>query len=89
MKILKLGKEKGCELAGEWCKAITNHLYYIATNTTEGNSELIMAKWLSLDNHLHNIHKGHGKLFPKCGHGRLGKRRIKSKKWLNAGNFEI
>ncbi|XP_064631010.1 uncharacterized protein LOC135489542 [Lineus longissimus] len=68
-KVLKIAKLKGCEIAAEWCKAITNHLYYVASNTPEGQSDLIIAKWKSLDNHLHNIHKGHGNLFPKCGHG--------------------
>ena len=42
-------------------------------SSTAGNGDLIKAKWLSLDNHIHNVHKKHGELFPKCTHGRLQK----------------
>lgn len=58
-----------------------NHLYWSAVSTPDGNGELIKAKWISLDNHLHNKHKGHGKLFPKCGHKAL-KRAGRKKKWF-------
>ena len=33
--------------------------------------DMCEAKWLSLDNHIHNIHRGRGKPFPKCEHPRL------------------
>ena len=37
---------------------------------------MIKAKWLSLENHIHNKHSGHGDKFPKCAHARLtGKRK--------------
>jgi hypothetical protein len=29
------------------------------------------AKWESVDNHIHNVHEGHGHLFPACAHGQL------------------
>ncbi|XP_064630791.1 uncharacterized protein LOC135489383 [Lineus longissimus] len=83
--LLKLSKEKECELAAQWCKAIINHLYYVASNTPEGQADLIIAKWLSLDNHVNNVHRGHGELFPKCGHGRLGRTKQRRNKWLTAG----
>ena len=41
------------------------------------DSEMILEKWKSLGNHIHNKHRGHGKKFKKCIHGRLRK-----KKWF-------
>ena len=38
------------------------------------------AKWLSLLNHLKNVHRGHSALFPKCLHSTLSRR-----KWLKPG----
>ena len=41
-----------------------------------GDGDMIKAKWLSLENHIHNKHSGHGDKFPKCAHARLtGKRK--------------
>lgn len=80
-KLDALSKEKDCELVGEWKKSIINHLYWSAVSTPNGNGELIKAKWTSLDNHIHNKHKGHGKPFPKCAHKPL-KRTERKKKWF-------
>ena len=79
-KMEKLAKEKDCGLIGEWMKSIINHLYWSAVSTQSGDGEEIKAKWLSLDNHIHNKHRGHGKVFPKCQHGRLP--RQGRKKWF-------
>ena len=84
-KMEKLAKEKDCELIGEWRKSVINHLYWSAISTPSGDGEEIKAKWLSLDNHIHNNHRGHGKIFPKCRHGRLpGRGR---KKWFKPCEF--
>lgn len=76
-KVEKLAKEKGCEVVGEWQKSMINHLYWSAYSTEDGNGDVILEKWLSLVNHLHNKHRGHGKVYKRCAHGRLRKR-----KWL-------
>ena len=70
-KLDKLGKQKNCEVISEWQKSIINHLYWCVSSSPADDSELITAKWLSLDNHIHNVHRRHGKKFPKCAHGRL------------------
>ena len=80
-KLDALAKEKDCELVGEWKKSVINHLYWSAVSTPNGNGELIKAKWISLDNHINNKHRGHGKLFPKCAHKAI-KRAGRKKKWF-------
>ena len=51
------------------------HIYWCVSSSSDGNSELIKAKWLSLECHIHNIHTGHGALFPQCVHGELDMRK--------------
>lgn len=80
-KIDPLAKLKDCELVGEWKRSLVNHLYWSAVSTPNGDGEMIQAKWLSLDNHIHNKHRGHGKPFPKCAHKNL-KRAGRKKKWF-------
>jgi hypothetical protein len=93
-KIEKAAKEKDCNILFEWCKSMVNHLYWCAASTPDGNGELLLAKWLSLDNHLHNIHRGHSDIYHNCiyhncGHGRLRGRREKKKKWLEPGKDKL
>ena len=80
-KIDALVKEKDCEIVGKWKKSLINHLYWAAVSTPDGNGELIQAKWQSVDNHIHNKHKEHGKLFPACKHKQV-KKRGRKKKWF-------
>uniref|UniRef100_A0A1X7ST94 MULE transposase domain-containing protein n=1 Tax=Amphimedon queenslandica TaxID=400682 RepID=A0A1X7ST94_AMPQE len=76
-KVDKLGKQKDCESAQQWGRSMTNHLYWSVMSSEDDNSLPVKEKWLSLINHLHNKHKGHGTIFKKCQHGR-----VKKKKWL-------
>jgi solute carrier family 8 (sodium/calcium exchanger) len=76
-KVEKVSKQKDCEVIGEWVRSMVNHLYWCIMSTEEGDDECIKEKWLSLLNHLHNKHKGHGKIYKECQHGKLHKR-----KWL-------
>lgn len=69
-----------------WEKSIINHLYWCVASTPDGNETIIKAKWLSLENHLHNVHRGHSKDFPKCLHGKL-RGRDKNKKWLKKRTY--
>jgi len=79
-KIDALVKEKDCEMVGKWKKSIINHLYWSAVSTPNSDGEMMLAKWTSLDNHIHNKHKNHGKLFPVCKHKAIRKGR--KKKWF-------
>ena len=52
-------------------------------STTPYNPDVVLAKWLSLDNHVHNVHVGHGSKYPVCSHGRLSPAR----KWFKRRKF--
>ena len=58
-KLLKAGKESGCEIIIKWQKSIKNHLHWCATSTSPGFGDLIIAKWKSLIRHACNKHKEH------------------------------
>lgn len=76
-----LAKQKDCELVGKWQKSIINHLYWCVASTTSENPDEMKAKWLSLENHIHGVHRGHGNpLFPKCVHRSIRGRR--QKQWF-------
>ena len=80
-KLENLAKEKECEVAGEWMKSLVNHLYWCAMSTPSGNADEIKETWLSVSNHIHNVHDGHGEVFPSCEHGHLTGLERK-KKWF-------
>ena len=84
----KIGKQKDCELVSEWQTSIINHLYWCVSSTNDDKSDLIKAKWLSLDNYIHNVHREHSKDFPKCAHGRLIiKGKDRKRKWFKRCMF--
>lgn len=80
-KVKALAKQKDCELVGKWEKSMINHMYWCVVSTPNGDGDRMVAKWLSLENHIHNKHSGHGRLFRKCSHGRLVGRN-RNKKWF-------
>lgn len=87
-KLETVAKEKDCELVGEWMKSVINHLYWSAVSTPSGDGDVIKVKWLSVDNHIHNIHVGHGEAFPRCEHPPLP-RRGRSIKWFKPRKFVV
>jgi solute carrier family 8 (sodium/calcium exchanger) len=87
-KIVAASKQKDCAKLSKWTKSLTNHMYWVAASTPDGNGEVMLAKWESVDNHIHNVHEGHGHLFPTCAHGQL-EGDDQKKKWLKPGNYNI
>ena len=83
-KLLKAGKEKGCEIIGDWAKAIRNHIYWCATSTKEGFQQMILAKWNSFIRHVADKHDNHkDQLFKECAHAHLDTPR----RWIKIGEL--
>ena len=61
----------------------SNHLYWCAASSN-GDGELVLKKWLSILNHVTDVHDGHGELFPSCEHGYLADR-----DWIRRGKGMI
>jgi hypothetical protein len=80
--LTKIGKFSGCETINGWIKACTNHLYWCATTTPDGNGEVIYAKFQSFFSHIINKHSNlENQVFNKCAHGDA----IEPRKWLDQG----
>ncbi|XP_006825603.2 uncharacterized protein LOC102807096 [Saccoglossus kowalevskii] len=54
----ELSKEKECGVIQDWIRSVTNHLYWTAASTPDGNGDLMTDKWTSVGNHIQNIHEG-------------------------------
>ena len=81
-KLLAASKEKGCEVIGEWIKAVKNHIYWCSTSTRAGFQDLILAKWKSFMQHVSNKHSDHpDALFTDCAHDDD----IEPRKWIKVG----
>jgi hypothetical protein len=81
-KLMALAKEKECQDVSKWIKSITNHLYWTAASSREGDGELMVSKWKSVSGHVQNVHHGHEGQFKKCQHETLLHR-----VWLKPGKF--
>lgn len=79
--LLKLGKEKGCEIVNEWIRSCLNHLHWSASTTANGDGNVIWAKFKTFLSHILDKHEGlNDPLFDKCSHGD-----IEPRKWLLEG----
>nr|XP_022311415.1 uncharacterized protein LOC111116717 [Crassostrea virginica] len=83
-KVLAASKQKECEELIRWNKSLTNHLYWVAASTPDGDGDVMWAKWESVENHIHNVHEGHNRLFPTCAHEELEGNQQR-KKWIKPG----
>ena len=84
-KIDKIAKEKDCEEVGEWRQSISNHMYWCAASTTDGNGQVIKEKWKMLPLHIQNIHVNvESDVYPESGHGTL-KGDAADRLWLQPG----
>ena len=76
---MKLAQYKDCEVVGEWIKSITNHLYWCAASSPEGDGHEMVVRWKSLMEHICDRHD-------ECYHLPL-EGRDRHKKWLVSGTY--
>ncbi|KAJ4919623.1 hypothetical protein JOQ06_023020 [Pogonophryne albipinna] len=70
-KLESLAKQKECDAIKPWIRSVVNHLYWSAVSTESGHGDLVAEKWMSVINHIQNVHEGHGDLYPSCSHAAL------------------
>ncbi|XP_078384210.1 uncharacterized protein LOC144666703 [Oculina patagonica] len=82
--LIKLGKEKGCEVIGRWRKACVRHFYWSVISTKPKLGDVILAKFKAFLYHIINQHKYlPNQLFNKCAHGLINTPRV----WLTKGSI--
>ena len=82
-KLETSGKKKKCKQVADWARSVSNHLYWCAASS-DGDGKMVSEKWLSILNHITNVHEGHGERFPKCIHGELVDR-----DWIKKGKYIV
>ena len=89
-KLEALAKQKDFELVGKWERTIINRS---VASTPDGDGEIMRIKWLSLDNHIHNVHSDHHALYPECSHEPLthetGRKKWFTRRKLNLGVVSV
>ena len=65
---------KNCPVSKINFEPISNHLYWCAASS-DNDAELIVSKWLSITNHVADIHRGHKGKLPVCEHGDITEER--------------
>ena len=84
-KIDKLAKRNDCEDVGQWRQSISNHMYWCAATTPDGDGQKMKEKWKILPLHIQNIHTNtESQLHPQCGHGQLQGDAV-DRLWLQPG----
>ena len=82
-KLLALSNQPDCDPLRCWLKSIINHLYWVAATSKGNSSQLKWEKFISIMNHVQNVHVDHGLEFKECLHGELGDHQQKA--WLQGG----
>ncbi|XP_045184343.2 uncharacterized protein LOC123542510 [Mercenaria mercenaria] len=80
-KISQKSKVKGCEKLKDWRKSIVNHLWYSCA-TCDGDEDILIECWISVLQHITNVHVFPGNHVTECRHGVLGEEIQRKTKWL-------
>ena len=78
-KKLETSGKKKCKQVADLARSVSNHLYWYATSSG-GVGEMVSEKWLSILNHITNVHKCQRERFPKYLHGEL-----EDRDWMKKG----
>ncbi|KAG0434625.1 hypothetical protein HPB47_018980 [Ixodes persulcatus] len=78
-KIDAVSRTKAHEVLRKWKSTIIRHLYWCA-RTSDGDGDLVLAKWKSIMRHVIDVHIHQDPLHPACAHGD-----IRNRKWLEEG----
>ncbi|XP_050023974.2 uncharacterized protein [Dermacentor andersoni] len=76
-QLTAISKGHDCKELQPWVKSIQNHLYW-AVATSHSHRKQIVAQWLSLLNHIKDVHIHRSTVFPACLHEETERR-----KWLS------
>ncbi|CAN7941119.1 unnamed protein product [Ixodes hexagonus] len=79
-KLAAQTKRAGCGVLEVWIQPASNHLFWCAA-LCDGNQDLLVDMWRSIQAHVTNIHEGHPGLYTHCAHDDLGDRQ-----WLVPGS---
>ncbi|XP_064466473.1 uncharacterized protein LOC135377752 [Ornithodoros turicata] len=67
-KLTAISKSASCPSLDGWIQGTSNHLYWCA-KAGGGNSQMTVDAWLSIHNHVINIHNGYAGSYLRCLHG--------------------
>eukprot|EP00057_Strongylocentrotus_purpuratus_P007988 XP_011662462.1 PREDICTED: uncharacterized protein LOC105437502 [Strongylocentrotus purpuratus] len=81
-KLTAKSKQKENEGLGPWIRAVTNHLWWAATNC-KGDEELLVEMWQSITHHVCNVHTWNsGDKYHECAHAPIDLTKERKIKWL-------
>ncbi|CAN7990177.1 unnamed protein product [Ixodes hexagonus] len=78
-KIVAAAQTKQHRVPLQWLKTIIRHIYWCA-RTSNGNGQLLLAKWTSIMRHIIDVHHHPNPLHPVCDHPD-----IRDRLWLDEG----
>ncbi|XP_042149477.1 uncharacterized protein LOC121047753 [Ixodes scapularis] len=78
-KLAAQAKRAGCSVLEVWIQPASNHLFWCAA-LSDGNQELLLDMWKSVQYHVANKHADHPGLYTHCAHEDIGER-----EWLVPG----
>ena len=81
-KLTAKAKRKVCEDLGPWIRAVTNHLWWAASNCQQ-DAEMLVEMWQSMTHHVCNVHQWNpGEKYHACSHDVLDPEKARRTKWL-------
>ncbi|XP_064464730.1 uncharacterized protein LOC135400449 [Ornithodoros turicata] len=66
-KLTSVSKSASCRSLQGWIQGTSNHLYWCA-RAGGGNGQMAVDAWLSIQNHVINVHDGHSGTYRRCLH---------------------